>query len=139
EILELIGAGGMGAVYKARQPKLNRLVALKVLHRDECDRRFVERFTREAQTLAKLNHPNIVAVYEFGERDGLFFLIMELVDGVTLRHLLRDGKLKPEQALTIVPPICEALQFAHAKGIIHRDIKPENILVDKEGRVKVAD
>jgi hypothetical protein len=139
EIVELIGTGGMGSVYKACQPKLDRLVALKILNRGEHDPRFVERFSREAKTLAKLSHPNIVAVYEFGERDGLFFLVMELVDGVTLRHLLRAGKMKPEQALAIVPPICEALQYAHGKGVIHRDIKPENILVDKDGRVKVAD
>lgn len=139
EVVELIGSGGMGAVYKARQPKLNRLVALKILRRDERDLNFVERFTREAQTLARLNHPNIVAVYDFGEREGLFFLIMELVDGATLRQLLGEGKMKPEAALAIVPPICEALQYAHEKGVVHRDIKPENILVDKEGRVKVAD
>ena len=139
EILGLLGSGGMGAVYKARQPKLDRLVALKILDRPNGDPRFVERFTREAQTLARLSHPNIVTVHEFGEREGLPFLIMELVDGVTLRSLLRAGKMPPEQALAIVPPICEALQYAHDKQVIHRDIKPENILVDKEGRVKVAD
>lgn len=139
EIVELIGAGGMGAVYKARQPALDRLVALKVLDRQGRDPAFVERFTREAKTLARLNHPNIVAVHEFGEREGFFFLLMELVDGVTLRGLLREGKMEPEQALAIVPPICEALQYAHEKGVVHRDIKPENILIDKEGRVKVAD
>ncbi len=139
EILGMLGSGGMGAVYKARQPKLDRLVALKILDRHDGDPRFVERFTREAKTLARLSHPSIVTVYEFGEREGLPFLIMELVDGVTLRSLLRAGKMPPEQALAIVPPICEALQYAHDKGVIHRDIKPENILVDKEGRVKVAD
>ena len=139
EVLELLGSGGMGAVYKARQPKLGRLAALKILDRHDGDPRFVERFTREAQTLARLSHPSIVTVYEFGEREGLPFLIMELVDGVTLRSLLRAGKMPPEQALAIVPPICEALQYAHDKGVIHRDVKPENILVDKEGRVKVAD
>ena len=139
EILDLLGSGGMGAVYKARQPKLERLVALKILNRHDGDSRFVERFTREAQTLARLNHPNIVAVHEFGERDGFFFLIMELVDGVSLRHLLQKERMTPEQALGIVPPICEALEYAHDKGVVHRDIKPENILMDKEGRVKVAD
>jgi tRNA A-37 threonylcarbamoyl transferase component Bud32 len=139
EVFELLGVGGMGAVYKARQPKLDRLVALKILSRGDEDPKFVERFAREAKTLARLNHPHIVAVYEFGERDGLFFLLMELVDGVSLRDLLREGKMQPEQALAIVPPICEALQYAHDKGVVHRDIKPENILLDKEGRVKVAD
>ncbi len=139
DVLGLLGSGGMGAVYKARQPKLDRLVALKILNRHDGDSRFVERFTREAQTLARLNHPNIVAVHEFGEREGHFFLIMELVDGVSLRHLLQQERMAPEQALGIVPPICEALEYAHEKGVIHRDIKPENILIDKEGRVKVAD
>ncbi len=139
EILGVLGSGGMGAVYKARQPKLDRLVALKILDRHDGDPRFVERFTREAKTLARLSQPNIVTVYEFGEREGLPFLIMELVDGVTLRSLLRAGKIPPQQALAIVPPICEALQYAHDKQVIHRDIKPENILIDKEGRVKVAD
>ncbi len=139
EVLALLGSGGMGSVYKARQPKLARFVALKVLVRDWDDSGFVERFTREAQTLARLDHPNIVAIHDFGERDGLFYFVMELVDGVTLRELLREGRMKPEQALAIVPPICEALQFAHENGVVHRDIKPENILVDQAGRVKVAD
>jgi tRNA A-37 threonylcarbamoyl transferase component Bud32 len=139
EILGLLGAGGMGAVYKARQPKLDRLVALKVLDQRGRDPRFVERFGREARTLARLNHPNIVAVHDFGEREGIFFLTMDFVDGVTLRELLGEGKLAPEQALAIVPQICEALQYAHGKGVVHRDIKPENILLDTDGRVKVAD
>ncbi|CAN5492024.1 hypothetical protein BH23VER1_BH23VER1_21310 [soil metagenome] len=139
EILGLLGSGGMGTVYKARQPKLDRLVALKILTHERDDAGFIDRFTREAQTLARLDHPNIVAVHEFGDRGELFYLIMELVDGVTLRDLLSEGRLKPDQALAIVPPICDALQFAHDKGVVHRDIKPENILLDKDGRVKVAD
>jgi uncharacterized protein (TIGR03067 family) len=139
EIVGLLGSGGMGAVYKARQPKLDRFVALKILAPERDDAGFVDRFSREAKTLARLDHPNIVGVHDFGEKDGIFFLIMELVDGVTLRDLLSEGRLKPEQALSIVPPMCEALQYAHDKGVVHRDIKPENILLDKEGRVKVAD
>lgn len=139
EVLALLGSGGMGSVYKARQPKLDRLVALKVLVHDSDNSTFVDRFSREARTLAKLDHPNIVAVHDFGEREGLFYFVMELVDGVTLRELLWEGRMKPEQALSIVPPICEALQFAHESGIVHRDIKPENILVDRAGNVKVAD
>jgi tRNA A-37 threonylcarbamoyl transferase component Bud32 len=139
EVVALLGAGGMGAVYKARQPKLDRFIALKILSHDPADARFVERFTREAKTLARLSHPNIVSLHDFGERDGLLFLTMDFVDGVTLRELLHEGKLPPEQALAIVPQICEALQYAHGKGVVHRDIKPENILLDSEGRVKVAD
>ena len=140
EIIEPIGRGGMGVVYKARQPRLDRFVALKILARErEKDPRFAERFTREAQALARLNHPNIVTVYDFGETDGLYYLLMEFVDGMSLRQLLQSRKLAPEEALAIVPTICEALQYAHEQGIVHRDIKPENILVDKQGRVKIAD
>ncbi len=140
EILECLGRGGMGVVYKARQPRLNRLVALKVLApgRQE-DPQFAERFLREAQALARLNHPNIVTVFDFGESDGLFYLMMEYVDGVTLRGLLQGGKVESLQALAIVPRICEALQYAHEQGVVHRDIKPENVLIDKQGRVKIAD
>jgi serine/threonine protein kinase len=140
EILECLGRGGMGMVYKARQPKLNRLVALKILAPEKgADPKFAERFLREAQALARLSHPNIVTVHDFGEADGLYYLLMEYVDGVTLRQLLHGHKIAPEQALNIVPKICEALQFAHELGIVHRDIKPENVLLDKQGRVKIAD
>ena len=140
EVLECLGRGGMGVVYKARQPRLDRFVALKILAREkEKDPRFAERFTREAQALARLNHPNIVTIYDFGEADGLYYLLMEFVDGMSLRQLLQMRKLAPEEALTIVPAICEALQYAHQQGIVHRDIKPENILLDKQGRVKIAD
>ena len=140
EVLECLGHGGMGVVYKARQPRLNRFVALKILVREkEKDPRFAERFTREAQALARLNHPNIVTVYDFGETNGLYYLLMEFVDGMNLRQLLQSRKLAPEEALVIVPSICEALQYAHQLGIVHRDIKPENILLDKQGRVKIAD
>ena len=140
EILECLGRGGMGVVYKARQPRLNRLVALKILARDkEQDGQFAERFTREAQTLARLNHPNIVTVHDFGEAGGHCYLVMEFVDGLNLRQVLLTRKMPPDQALAIVPMICEALQYAHEQGIVHRDIKPENILLDKQGRVKIAD
>jgi len=140
EVLEPIGKGGMGAVYKARQKDLDRLVALKVLPvRAGTDPGFTERFTREARALARLSHPNIVAVYEFGQVDSLHYFIMEYVDGTNLRQVERSGGLEPKQALAIIPQICEALQFAHDKGIVHRDIKPENILLDREGHVKIAD
>jgi predicted Ser/Thr protein kinase len=140
EILAFIGKGGMGAVYQARQPALDRLVALKILPPQVASGPgFAERFNREARALAWLNHPNIVAVHEFGQVNGLPFFIMEFVAGPNLRQLERAGKLSPREALQIVPQICEALQFAHDEGIVHRDIKPENILLDKKGRVKIAD
>lgn len=140
EIIQLLGQGGMGAVYKAHQPELDRLVALKVLPLEVgSDPGFAERFTREARALARLSHPNIVAVHEFGQVDGLHYFIMEYVDGVNLRQMEQAGKLAPREALQIIPHICEALQFAHDEGIVHRDIKPENVLLDKKGRVKIAD
>jgi predicted Ser/Thr protein kinase len=140
DILGFIGQGGMGAVYKARQKALDRVVALKILPPGiGKDPAFAERFTREAKALAKLNHPGIVTLYEFGQADGLFYFLMEFVDGVNLRHLLEAGRLSPREALAIVPQICDALQYAHDQGIVHRDIKPENILLDRLGRVKVAD
>ena len=140
EVLDEIGRGGMGVVYRARQKKLDRIVALKVLAREAArDPAFAERFQREARALARLNHPNIVTVYDFGEVEGLFFLIQEYVDGADLRRVLQQGRLSPEEALRIVPVVCDALQYAHANGVVHRDIKPGNILMDREGRVKIAD
>ena len=173
EILALLGRGGMGVVYKARQKRLDRLVALKILNPTIApDPAFAERFVREARALAILSHPNIVAVHDFGQasvppellnrtpeqNEGgsadvdsrsseaerpaqcpLYYFIMEFVDGVNLRRLLDTERILPEQALGIVPQICGALQSAHDHGIVHRDIKPENILLDKQGRVKIAD
>jgi len=141
EILELLGQGGMGAVYKARQKQLDRLVALKILPPEAGrDPAFAERFAREARSLAKLNHPGIVSVFDFGHtEDGVYYFIMEFVDGTDLRRVIEGGQLDPGEALAVVPQICEALQYAHEEGIVHRDIKPENILLDKKGRVKIAD
>ena len=140
EILDLVGQGGMGAVYRARQKTLDRIVALKILPSEVGrDPAFAERFTREAQALARLTHPNIVMVFDFGESDGYFYFLMEYVDGVNLRQALNAGHLTTEQALQIVPQICDALQYAHDEGIVHRDIKPENVLLDKRGNVKIAD
>jgi len=140
EILELLGQGGMGAVYKARQPGLDRTVALKILPPGlGADPTFAERFTREARSLARLSHPNIVAVYDFGQAGDLYYFVMEYVDGVSLRQMERKERLEPRQALDVVMQVCEALQFAHDAGIVHRDIKPENILIDTKGRVKIAD
>jgi capsular polysaccharide biosynthesis protein/tRNA A-37 threonylcarbamoyl transferase component Bud32 len=141
EVQALIGAGGMGAVFRARQPKLNRLVALKVLPASlvERDPAFAERFELEGQMLARLHHPNIVAVYDSGRAGDFFYLLMEHVDGVNLRQAMRASRFTPAQALGIVPRICDALQYAHDEGVLHRDIKPENILLDARGRVKLAD
>ena len=140
EILGLIGHGGMGVVYKARQPKLDRLVALKLLTQSLArDPAFAERFNREARFLARLNHPSIVNVYDYGEAGGFYYLLMEYVDGVNLRQAMQAGRFTPAQALALVPKICDALQFAHNEGVLHRDVKPENILLDLRGRVKMAD
>ncbi len=140
EILELLGRGGMGVVYKARQLQLDRIVALKILPpADATAPDFVERFRREARSLAKLNHPNIVHVHDFGETNGLYYFVMEFVDGANMRSLIGSGRMTSAEALAIVPKICDALQFAHEEGVVHRDIKPENILIDKKGRVKIAD
>lgn len=140
EVLEVIGQGGMGVVYKARQKSLGRLVALKLLAPQRAhDAAFAARFAQEARALAALNHPHIVTIHDFGQAGGFYFLLMEFVDGVNLRQLLQSRRLTPEEALAIVPSLCDALQFAHDRGIVHRDIKPENLLLDQAGRVKIAD
>lgn len=140
EILECLGRGGMGVVYKARQKSLNRLVALKLLAPERSDDpHFAARFEKEAQALAALNHPHIVGVHDFGQAGGFYYLLMEFVDGVNLRQLLQTRRLAPKEALSIVPPVCDALQCAHDHGIVHRDIKPENLLIEKTGKVKIAD
>ncbi len=140
EIIELLGAGGMGAVYKARQPQLDRMVALKVLSHDlASDPAFAERFNREAKVLARLSHPNIVGIFDFGTAGPLCYLLMEYVDGVNLRQAMQAGRFSPSESLAMVEEICSALKFAHEGGILHRDIKPENVLIDSKGRVKIAD
>jgi tRNA A-37 threonylcarbamoyl transferase component Bud32 len=140
EILEFIGQGGMGYVYKARQLTLNRIVALKVLDpRLAAAKEFTSRFNHEAKVLAVLSHPNIVQVYDYGQEGELYFLAMELVAGTTLRQILSTQRLAPAAALRYVPQICDALEYAHAQGVIHRDIKPENILIDQQGNLKIAD
>jgi tRNA A-37 threonylcarbamoyl transferase component Bud32 len=140
EIIELLGMGGMGMVYKARQPRLDRIVALKILPVESQQHpSFAERFNREAKALAKLNHPGIVNVYDFGQTAQYYFFVMEFVDGMNLRQLLNTEKVAPCQALELVVQICTALQYAHDEGVVHRDIKPENILLNKKGQVKIAD
>ncbi|GIU96784.1 MAG: serine/threonine protein kinase [Actinomycetota bacterium] len=140
-IVERIAAGGMGEVFRARDAVLSREVAIKVLHRSlASDQAFVERFRREARAAATLNHPNVVAVYDWGAVDGIYFMVMEYVHGRSVRELLNaTGRLAPAQAAEIVRQALLALEHAHARGIVHRDLKPENILVTPEGLVKLTD
>ena len=140
ELLGVLGRGGMGTVYKARQKGLDRMIALKIMPASAAqDPSWPDRFGREARALARLSHPGIVTIYDSGEVEGLYFFAMEFVDGANLRQVIRARETRARDALKIVIQICEALQFAHDEGIVHRDIKPENILVDTRGRVKIAD
>jgi uncharacterized protein YndB with AHSA1/START domain/predicted Ser/Thr protein kinase len=140
EVLELLGHGGMGVVYKGRQPLLDRMVAIKVLRPDfGAQKDFQARFMREARLLAKLRHPYIVTVFDVGKSEDLYYLVMEFVDGKTLRGLGAEQRLTQRDALDFVPQIAEALVHAHEAGIVHRDVKPENVLVDQRGRVRLVD
>lgn len=140
QILHAIGRGGMGAVYKALQRDLDRFVAVKVLRPDLAGEPVLaDRFVREARNLAKLDHPHIVKIHDFGRSDDLVWLVMEHVDGSTVRELIDARLLSIDDALEVFPGICEALQFAHENGVVHRDVKPGNILLDRDGRAKVAD
>jgi serine/threonine protein kinase len=140
EILQMLGRGGMGTVYKARQPQLDRFVAVKVLPKAMAQNpEFSQRFMLEAKALASLSHPNIVNVHDFGCEGDQYFIVMEYIDGTNLRPLLTAKTISPKDALKIVPVLCDALQYAHSMGVVHRDIKPENVLIDKTGRVKIAD
>lgn len=140
EFEEIIGSGGMGAVYKAKQIQVDRTVSIKILSENFSeDPIFIERFEREARILGKLNHPNITAIFDFGVAGPYCYLLMEYVDGANLRQALETGNFSPSEALNIIQEICAALAYAHSKGILHRDIKPENILLDSKGHVKIAD
>ena len=140
EIIQLLGQGGMGAVYQARQLRLDRLVALKILPKiSGQEQEFANRFAREARAMARLNHPSIVNIHDFGDKAGWCYFIMEYVDGINLRQAIQTKSVEPKEALGIVGQICDALHYAHQEGIVHRDIKPENILLEKRGRVKIAD
>ncbi|NQT51456.1 protein kinase, partial [bacterium] len=141
EILELLGRGGMGAVYKGRQPSLGRLVAIKVLpQRLASDGSFVERFHREARSAAAISHPNIIEIFDVGQDKGHEFIAMEFVEGDPLdRVLKRDGCIAPDRALELMKQVASALAKAHGAGILHRDIKPANILLTSDGHAKVAD
>src|SRR5262245_39533587 len=140
EIVALIGAGAMGEVYRARDPKLNRDVALKVLPPlFALDPERVARFKREAQVLAALNHPNVASIYGLEESDGANALVLELVDGPTLADRIASGALPVEEVIAVARQIAEGLEAAHEKGIIHRDLKPANVKITASGAVKVLD
>lgn len=140
ELLGLIGRGGMGVVHKARQLSLNRIVALKLtLPRHFTDDAEVERFHREAELAARLQHPNIVRVYEIGEHDGQHFYAMDYVEGTTLAQLTRDHPLPGDTAAWYMQTVAEAVDYAHQHGVLHRDLKPSNILIDKSDQPRVTD
>ncbi|MCX6908640.1 MAG: serine/threonine-protein kinase, partial [Verrucomicrobia bacterium] len=142
KVLSKLGEGGMGAVYKARQPMLDRLVAIKTIAANRAhEPGFVERFMQEAATSAKLNHPNIVQVYTGGEQDGVYYLVEEFVEGENLHdRLARDGRMDPQEALAVCVFVADGLKHAwDAAQIIHRDIKPGNIFLSNKGAVKVGD
>src|SRR6202140_4242514 len=138
ETLSLLGSGGMGEVYRARDTKLGRDVALKILPDTfAADPERLARFQREAQVLASLNHPHIGAIYGLEESNGVRALVLELVEGPTLADRIARGPLPIEEALNVAHQICEALEAAHEKGVIHRDLKPANVKITPEGKVKV--
>src|SRR5262245_28690644 len=140
EIVAPIGAGGMGEVYKAHDTELRRDIAIKILQGTVADRNSWDRFRREARTASSLSHPNICAVYDVGESEGRPFLVMELLDGVTLSQYLADGPLEAAIAIALAVQIADALEAAHLKGIIHRDIKPGNVMITgRRQHVKVLD
>ncbi len=138
-VLRRIGSGGMADVWLAEDSHLQRRVALKVLHRRFAqDREFVERFRREAESAAGLQHPNIVSVFDRGEFEGTYYIAMQYVEGPTLKELIDSG-LTPEQAVALIRQVLEAARFAHRHGIVHRDLKPQNVIVDGEGKAVVTD
>ncbi|HUJ65635.1 MAG TPA: Stk1 family PASTA domain-containing Ser/Thr kinase [Acidimicrobiales bacterium] len=140
QMVSHIARGGMAQVYLARDLLLDRPVALKVLFPElSVDRAFVERFRREAKAAANLTHPNIVSIYDWGQGEHTYFIVMEYVDGSTLSSLLRQGPMSAAQAAAIGADVAAALEFAHRRGVIHRDVKPGNVLIDNNGRVRVAD
>lgn len=141
EIMSRIGIGGMADVYKAVDRVLNRYVAIKVLKREfREDENFVKKFWTEAQSAAVLQHPNIVNVYDVAEDRGLYFIVMELVEGITLKdYIQKKGKLTSKEVIGITLQVCAGIETAHSKNIIHRDVKPQNIIISKEGKVKVTD
>src|SRR5271167_3980515 len=140
EIIAPVGEGGMGEVYRARDTRLNRSVAIKVLPQSiAADAERMHRFEQEARSIAALNHPNILAIYDVGVQDGTSYLVMELLEGETLRERLNRGALPVRKAVETGTQIAYGLSAAHERGIIHRDLKPENIFLTKDGHTKLLD
>src|SRR5436190_2328395 len=141
ELEELVGSGGMSSVYKAHDRLLERSVALKILHEQYTrDEDYVERFRREARSVAQLTHPNIVTVIDRGEQDGRQFIVFEYVDGENLKELVeREGPLPVHEVIELGLQVARGLSFAHENGLVHRDVKPQNVLLDGDGRAKVTD
>ncbi len=140
EVVAPIGAGGMGEVYRARDPRLLRDVAIKVIASDGApDPDRLRRFEQEAKAVAAIDHPHILAVHDVGTQDGTAYVVFELLEGDTLRDRLRRGAMAPRKVLELAGPICQGLAAAHARGIVHRDLKPENLFVTKDGRIKILD
>lgn len=140
KITSYLGQGGMATIYRAQQLTLDRDVALKVIHPAlKDDQSFIMRFKREASIVAKLNHPNIVPVYDFGEFEGVSYIVMRFIEGQTLKDVLTDQRLGTKQIFDILRPVADALGYAHSRGVLHRDVKPSNVLIDPEGNVYLAD
>src|SRR6478752_5097553 len=138
-VLRRLGTGGMADVWLAEDTHRQRQVALKVLHgRFAQDREFVERFRREAESAAGLQHPNIVSVFDRGEFEGTYYIAMQYVEGPTLKQLIDSG-LTPEQGVTLIRQVLEAARFAHRNGVVHRDLKPQNVIINAEGAAMVTD